>query len=144
MTAVDTNVFVGLLAGTRDEAEIAQQALEKAATGGSLILCPAVYAELLAMPGMNEEALDAFVAANDLTVEWRLKAEVWRAAGRAYAAYASRRRQQKGDIEPRRILADFVIGAHADLTAGKLLTLDAKLYRANFASLEVIVPTKVV
>lgn len=141
MTAIDTNVFVGLLAGTQDEAEVAQRALEEAAARGSLLLCPAVYAELQAMPGMSEEELDAFVEANDLTVAWALEAEVWRAAGRAYAAYASRRRKQKGDKGPRRILADFVIGAHAELTAGKLLTLDVKLYRANFTKLEVIVPT---
>ncbi|CAN5797301.1 type II toxin-antitoxin system VapC family toxin [soil metagenome] len=140
MTAVDTNVFVGLLAGTEDEAEVAQRALEKAVAEGPLLLCPAVYAELLAMPGMSEGELDTFVDANDLTVEWVLQSEVWRAAGRAYAAYATRRRKQKGDKGPRRILADFVIGAHATLTAGKLLTLDPNLYRANFVGLEIIVP----
>ena len=141
MTAVDTNVFVGLLAGTEDEAEVAQRVLEKAATEGPLILCPVVYAELMAMPGMSEEELDAFVQANGLTVEWVLGPEVWRAAGRAYAAYATRRRKQKGDKGPRRILADFVIGAHATLTTGKLLTLDPKLYQASFAGLEVILPS---
>ena len=141
MTAVDTNVFIGLLAGTKHEAEIAQRALERTSAEGPLILCPVVYAELMAMPGMSEEELDGFVEANDLTVEWVVGPEVWRAAGQAYAAYATRRRKQKGDKGPRRILADFVIGAHALLTAGKLLTLDPKLYQANFAGLDVIVPS---
>ncbi len=140
MTAVDSNVFVGLLAGTEHETEVAQRALEGAATEGPLILCPAVYSELMAMPGMSEEELDVFVEANGLTVEWLLDPEVWRAAGQAYAAYATRRRRQKGDEGPRRILADFVIGAHATLATGKLLTLDPQLYRANFVGLEVVVP----
>lgn len=140
MTAVDTNILVGLLSGTEDEAEVAQRALAGAAAEGPLILCPAVYAELIAMPGLSEAELHAFVEETDLTVDWSLEPEVWRAAGRAYAAYASRRRKQKGDKGPRRILADFLIGAHADLIAGKLLTLDPKLYRANFTKLEVVVP----
>lgn len=139
MTAVDTNVLVGLLSGTEDEAEVAQRALAEAAAEGPLILCPAVYAELMAMPGLSEEDLDAFVEETDLSVDWPLEPELWRAAGRAYAAYALRRRKQKGDKGPRRILADFLIGAHADLTAGKLLTLDPKLYRSNFAELQVLV-----
>ena len=139
MTAVDTNVLVGLLSGTEVEAEVAQRALAEAAEG-PLILCPAVYAELIAMPRLSEEELDAFVEETGLIVDWSLEPEVWRAAGRAYAAYASRRRKQKGDKGPRRILADFLIGAHADLTSGKLLTLDPKLYRSNFAKLEVVVP----
>ena len=119
---------------------MAQRALADAAAEGPLILCPAVYTELMAMPGLSEGELDAFVEEADLTVDRALEFEVWRAAGRAYAAYASRRRKQKGDKGPRRILADFLIGAHADLTAGKLLTLDPKLYRANFIKLEVVVP----
>ena len=49
--------------------------------------------------------------------------------------------QAKGDKGPRRTLADFLIGAHADLTSGKLLTLNPKLYRSNFAGLEVVVPS---
>ena len=140
MTAVDTNVIVGLLAGTEDETQIARRALVEVATQGPLILCPAVYAELLAMPGFSEDDLAAFVEETDLIVDWALAPEVWQSAGRAYSAYAARHRKQKGDKGPRRILADFLIGAHAELTAGKLLTLDPKLYRANFAELEVLAP----
>ena len=86
MTAVDTNVLVGLLAGTKDETQIAQRALTAAALEGPLILCPAVYAELMALPGLSEEALDDFVEESDLTVERALAPEVWRSAGQAYGA----------------------------------------------------------
>lgn len=70
MTAVDTNVFVGLLAGAENETEVARRELEEAAAKGPLSLCPAVYAELTAMPGMSEAELGAFVEAKDLSVEW--------------------------------------------------------------------------
>lgn len=140
MTALDTNVLVGLLAGTEDETQIAQRALAEVALEGPIILCPAVYAELMAMPGLSEEELDNFIEETDLIIDWVLAPEVWRGAGRAYGTYAARRRKQKGDKGPRRILADFLIGAHADLIAGKLLTLDPKLYRANFTELKVVVP----
>jgi predicted nucleic acid-binding protein len=39
---------------------------------------------------------------------------------------------------PRRILADFVIGAHALRRAYALLTLDDRLYRLAFPRLEIM------
>lgn len=138
--AVDTNVLVALLAGTESEAETVQNALSGAAQRGVLTVSPAVYAELMAMPGLEPEELDGFLAATDIATHWTLGEEVWRAAGRAYSSYARRRRRQRGDTGPRRILADFVIGAHARHTADALLTLDPKLYRSNFEGLELIVP----
>lgn len=59
-----------------------------------------------------------------------------RAAGRAFQAYALRRRSH-GDSGPRRILADFVIGAHALDRDYDLLTMDDRLYRAAFPRLRI-------
>lgn len=138
--AVDTNVLIALLAGTESEAEAAQNALSGAAQRGVITISPVVYAELMAMPGLKPEELDGFLADTDITVVWTLEKEVWRATGKAYSSYAKRRRRQRGDAGPRRILADFVIGAHALHMADALLTLDPKLYRSNFTGLELIVP----
>lgn len=64
---------------------------------------------------------------------------VWRAAGRAFQSYAARRRQpHRRESVPRRILADFVIGAHAFRRGYRLLTLDDRLYRAAFPGLVLI------
>jgi len=41
-------------------------------------------------------------------------------------------------VEPRRILADFLIGAHATVNGYKLLTMDAGVYRAGFPRLAVV------
>ena len=57
-------------------------------------------------------------------------------AGRAFQAYAEWRRKQR-DRGARRILADFLIGAHASANGYRLLTLDDGLYRAAFPALAI-------
>jgi hypothetical protein len=42
---------------------------------------------------------------------------------------------QAGHGEPRRLLADFVVGAPALLRANQFFTLDKRLYRRDFAEL---------
>lgn len=64
---------------------------------------------------------------------------MWRSAGLAFGGYAQRRRAQPGDPGPRRILADFLIGAHASELGARLLTFDGGVYRAAFPNLEVVV-----
>jgi predicted nucleic acid-binding protein len=66
---------------------------------------------------------------------------VWESAALAFRAYAERRRTQAGDPGPRRILADFITGAHALHRASSLLTFDQRIYRAAFPTLNVVVPT---
>ncbi len=139
-TAVDTNVFAALLRGGVEEAGLARRALRKADAAGALIVSPPVYAELAAAPGGDAEALDAFLERAGVRVDWVMGEDVWREAARAYKEYAERRRAQPDDHGPRRILADFVVGAHAQLLASALLTFDRRLYRAAFPGLEVLVP----
>jgi predicted nucleic acid-binding protein len=61
---------------------------------------------------------------------------VWRSAGRAFQSYAERLRKQR-DSGTRRILADFLIGAHALTRGYRLLTLDERLYQAAFPKLTI-------
>ena len=133
-TAIDTNVLVTLWDVEDTLHGPALQALEAAFEHGSLVIVGAVYAELLAAPGRTEEFLDQFCEETGIEVEWELPEEIWRAAGLAFQGYAARRKKQKG-TEPRRILADFLIGAHAHVNGYRLLTLDAGLYRASFPKL---------
>jgi predicted nucleic acid-binding protein len=69
-------------------------------------------------------------------VEWEIGERAWRAAGTAFRGYSARRRKQKG-AEAKRILADFVIGAHALVNRYRLLTLDAGIYQASFPKLAI-------
>ena len=60
--------------------------------------------------------------------------EIWLVAGHAFQAYAARRKAHRSS-GPRRILADFLIGAYAVEKANQLLTLDEGIYRAAFPAL---------
>ncbi len=136
-TSVDTNVIVALWDRDPDVSNAAQQALDDALRHGSLVLSAPVFAELIAAPGRTEAFLNRFCSDTGISVEFDLDEEIWRLAGRAFQSYASRRRKQR-DPGPRRILADFLIGAHASHRGYNLLTLDDHLYRSTFSSLMVI------
>jgi predicted nucleic acid-binding protein len=136
-TSVDTNVIVALWDKDPDVSTPAQRALDAALGRGSLVLSGPVFAELMAAPGRTEAFLNRFCGETGLVVEFDLDEDIWRVAGRAFQAYASRRRKQR-DPGPRRILADFLIGAHADHCGYRLLTLDDHLYRAAFSNLTVV------
>jgi predicted nucleic acid-binding protein len=136
-TSIDTNVIVALWDKEPDVSTRAQQALDAALGRGSLVLSGPVFAELMAAPGRTEVFLNRFCNETGLVVDFDLDEDIWRLAGRAFQAYASRRRKQR-DSGPRRILADFLIGAHADYRGYRLLTLDDHLYQAAFSNLTVI------
>lgn len=137
ITALDTNVLIALWDTEPDLSLAAQTALDSAASQGRLALAGPVYAELLAMPGRHESTLDGFLSDTSIIVDWVLGEAVWRLAGRAFQEYMSRRSVRRPEL-PRRILADFLIGAHAVVNGYRLLTLDKRLYRASFPKLEMV------
>jgi hypothetical protein len=136
-TAIDTNIISALW--NKDDAlnRAAQGTLETASGQGKLVICGVVYAELLAAPGRSEAFLDRFCEHTGIEVEWELEEGIWRTAGVAFQGYVARRRKQKG-VEPRRILADFLIGAHAAVRGYTLLTLDEGMYRVAFPRLGIV------
>lgn len=137
ITAIDSNVIVGLWNPDDALNPVARGALETAFAAGALVICGAVFGELVGCPGRNEDFVDDFVRDADIRVDWSSSEAIWRSAGLAYQKYAVRRRRQKtGD--PRRILTDFYIGAHALHNGYALLTLDARIYRAAFSELKLI------
>lgn len=137
-TALDSNVISALLRGEGTEGAV-RRVLNASRQRGELMICGAVHAELLAAPGVTAPLLDRFLAATGIRVDWLLEETIWRAAGAAFATYADRRRASGGGT-PRRVLADFLIGAHAVTRGARLVTLDAAHYETYFAGLEVVVP----
>jgi len=132
-TAIDTNVVIALWDKDVALSSAAQTALESAFNRGSLVVAAPVFSELIAAPSRTETFVDSFLEETGIAVEWNLDEPVWRSAGRAFQAYAQRRRKQANGA--RRILADFLIGAHAYARGYRLLTLDERLYRAAFPRL---------
>jgi predicted nucleic acid-binding protein len=136
-TVVDSNVIVALWDSDDNLNSAAQTALDAALNRGRLMVPAPVFAELMALPGRTESFLDAFFRDTDMLVDWVLDQNVWRVAGRAFQSYAGRRRKQRGP-GPRRILADFLIGAYAVCNGLPLVTLDEGLYRAGFPELKIL------
>jgi predicted nucleic acid-binding protein len=137
ITAIDTNVIVALWDRDDRLSAMAQTALDESFAAGKLVVGAPVFAELMAAPGRKESFLNQFFDETGILVEWELGEKVWRAAGKAFQKYALRRRQQEGTT-PRRILADFLIGAHAAQSGYRLLTLDEHLYQTAFPELSIV------
>lgn len=136
-SAVDSNVVIALLEGDAGTSAVAQSLLDRAFAEGPMIVSAPVYAELLAGPDRRTRLLDRFLADTGLRIDFELRESVWRAAGSAFGAY-TRRRRASGGGAPRRILADFLIGAHASDGRHQLVTLDGRLYRAAFPTLRLL------
>jgi predicted nucleic acid-binding protein len=81
----------------------------------------------------NQTECDEFLADSDIRVEPISRTASF-AASRVWRAY----RQQGG--KRTRILADFLIGSHAEMQASCLLSRDRGFYRSMFPSLQVLDP----
>lgn len=135
-TAIDTNVLSALWSKEPFAFDVARDLGDAKSEGGLVIGAP-VYAELLAHPKATEVFVDSFLSDTGIVVDFDLKKLVWLEAGRRFARYA-RRRRRSSQPEPRRLLADFIIGAHALTQADRLMTLDPKPYGRDFPELKLI------
>ena len=132
-TALDTNVLSELLSQEAVAAKISSQ-LASCKLDGPLIISAVVYAELLAHPRVTESFLAYLLSKTGIEIEYELSEAIWREAGLRYAHHAARRRTIKAE-GPRRILADFVIGAHALHRADRLMTFDVTVFKKDFPEL---------
>ena len=135
-TAIDSNVFSAIWSAEPSAKKLAKQ-LGEAKVEGALLISPFVFAELHAYPGATEAFIRGFLAATGVAVDLRLEERVWDETGRRFALYAGRRRQSSG-TGPKRLFADFLIGAHALVQADRLLTLDPDRYSKDFPEVRLI------
>ena len=124
ITAIDTNVLLDVLLPNEKFCDASVPALETAASEGSLVICDLVYAELCIHFNTQIEC-DSFLNANDIRIE-PLTSEAHFAASRVWRTY-----RKQGGLRSR-ILADFLIGAHAYTQASRLLSRDRGFYRRPF------------
>lgn len=135
-SAIDTNVIVALWAGEPVATRMAAL-LGEARLAGGLVICGPVHAELRAHPRATASFIAKFISDAEIAVDLKLSPEIWQLTGDAYAAYAERKRRSAGG-EAKRLLVDFIIGAHALLEADRLLTLDHDRYRTAFPDLKLV------
>ena len=132
ITAVDTNVLLDVFTNDPTFGARSLVVLRACLAEGPLIACDVVWAELFAAfetPDEANRALDAIpVACEPLG---RV------AAARAGAAWREYRRAG-GPRE--RVIADFLVGAHAVEHADRLLTRDRGFHRLAFAGLAIVDP----
>jgi hypothetical protein len=133
ITAVDTNVLLDVFLGDARFGEPSAAAIRRSSAEGSLVVCDVVVAELASVfPGQGEAA----AALARLEVRFSGTEEV------TALAAGDRWREYRGLGGSRdRLVADFLIGAHAEQQADRLLTRDRGFYRSYFSSLDVLDPS---
>src|ERR1700722_17775189 len=133
ITAIDTNVLLDVLVPNEKFCDASVLALEHAASDGSLVICDLVYAELCIHFNTQGEC-DRFLHGSEIRVE-ALSNKAHFLASRVWRAY----RKQGG--QRTKILADFLIGAHAHVQTSRLLSRDRGFYRKLFPKLSLIDPS---
>lgn len=130
--SLDTNV---ILAAFDVQDRLHHQALEVLQrTGGERrVVSPVVYAELAASAAWT--GLKLFRERAAVEVLWEMPERVWERAGQAMGEHARLRRA--GSL-PRRIVADFLIGAQAEHLGLRVATFDPVVFRTVFPQVEVI------
>lgn len=133
ITAVDTNVLLDVFSADQTYGSRSKAVLRSAIAQGSLIACEVVWAEIASVfpsPRQSREALMTLgVQFSTIESEMALQAgELWK----QYRKHGGARM---------RIVADFLIAAHALTSADCLLTRDRGFYRKYFSKLHIIDPT---
>lgn len=130
--AVDTSVLLDVLLPDDKYVESSLRLLEEHGARGALIICPVVYAEAAA--AFSPSSAFEEVAREMGLIYDGFSPEVAILAAQMWQDY----RRQGGPR--RRIMSDFLIGAHAQLGAELLLSRDRGYFRDYFQGLEVVGP----
>jgi predicted nucleic acid-binding protein len=132
-TAIDSNILIDVIGTPNAFTAAAVRALNERLRLGALVLSPVVVAEVghyypsAAKLRSGLEAMRLDLIPFDLDGLHR--------AGAAYVEYC-----RKSSSPRSRMLADFLIGAHASRHADALLTRDRGYYRTYFPELRLVEP----
>ena len=125
ITAIDSSVLLGVLTDSR-HADASEAALRRARQDGGVILSECVLAEI--RPAFRPGEIDAALADWQLTFVPSSRDSAL-LAGEHWTRYLAR------GGKARRVLPDFLIGAHAAVHADRLLARDRGYLRDYFSTL---------
>lgn len=120
--SLDSNILLALLRSEPTAPAIGQQ-LNNLSGKHRLVLSGPAYAELV---GFYPQ-LDEYLNAAGIKVLAEMPLSAWERAGTAHASYTARRKRSGGGL-PRRVLTDYLIGAHASAHQLSLFTLNVADY----------------
>jgi predicted nucleic acid-binding protein len=135
-TALDTNIVAPIWLGVPAAGEIAA-VLAKLRGEGALVISAPVFVELSAVPGLTAQMVRKALAELSISIDFDMGEEVWQLAATTFSDYAIRRRRSGGGLA-KRFPADFIIAAHAQLKADRLMTRDARRYSLDFPNLRLL------
>jgi predicted nucleic acid-binding protein len=133
ISAVDTSVLLDVFKADPTFGTRSKDALRRCIREGRIVACEVVFAEVTCAFANGDKAREAMQA---LGVEFEpvgLNAAVL--AGESFRAYRARGGRRE------RVIADFLIGAHALEGSYRLLTRDRGFHRTYFTSLNVLDPS---
>jgi hypothetical protein len=136
VTAVDANIFLDLLTGSLAEVKRADAALIAARRSGPLVVSMIGYAEVSRNFASMEET-DDFFDLLSCRVDNIEHATAF-LAGQFFEQY-----RRRGGTRAR-ILPDFLIAAHAQLNADRILTRDGRFFGPNFPHLKAVSPADLI
>jgi predicted nucleic acid-binding protein len=132
-TALDSSVILDVITDDRQWADASEAALKTALSTGPLLVGECVLAEIA--PALTESELESFLS------DWMIQFVPSTRASASLAGQMFRNYLQRSP-GPKRVLPDFLIGAHALVHAGRLLARDRGYYRDYFSNLTVIHPNR--
>jgi predicted nucleic acid-binding protein len=130
--AVDSSVLLDVLTDDPRFADASESCLGEALAHNDLVVCDAVVAEVQTLRETRDTAMDTLAL-----LGLRYLPTTEQAAVRA--GHMQRRFRDRGGRRER-VVADFLIGAHALLQCSGLITRDDGFFRDYFKGLKVIVP----
>lgn len=132
MIALDSSVLLDLLIGDPHYGEASETCIADALAREDVVVCDAVVAEVQAM-------LDTSVSLIDTLAVLGIRYETTHEAAAMRAGHMNKRFRARGGRRER-VVADFLIGAHAMLQCEGLITRDEGFFLDYFKGLKIIVP----